>query len=418
MSSNNEVFTLSKPTGAFFDIVTFMITGLLIAIGLISIYSATYDSGMSAYFDKQLIFTGVAVVVMFVFMLIPKKILKNFAILIYISAIVSLVGVLIFGVTVYGTKGWFNFGFVSFQPAEFAKIATIIMIARHLSTRGTNIKNLRDLVMVCLYAFIPMILILRQPDIGSASVMVVMLVGILLWTGFDIFIIFFLIAIPISFILSLVGMSYFLVFAGIFAVISLLFRRNIIITIVAIGIVFLSGYTSKYMMNEVLPANSKNRIETFLQPEKDPLGKGYNVIQSKLAVGSGGLTGKGFLQGTQTQLRYIPKQWTDFIYCVPTEEFGFVGGSLVILLLAGLILKAIRTASMTDSKFFSTICIGIATIYFYHTLINIGMVIGLMPVMGIPLPFMSYGGTSLVINSAMVGLLLNAYRDHKRNRRR
>jgi rod shape determining protein RodA len=418
MASNNEVFTLSKPAGAFFDVVTFMIAGLLIAIGLISIYSATFESGMSAYFDKQLVFAGVSLVVMFVFMLIPKRWLKNFAIIIYGISIASLVGVLFFGVEVYGTRGWFNFGFVSFQPAEFAKIATIIMIARHLSTKGTNIKNLRDLVMVIVYAVIPVILIARQPDIGSASVLVVMLVGILLWVGFDLFIIFFLLAIPLAFIFSLVDMAYLFVFSGIFAIIALLFRRNIIITILAIGIVFISGYTSSYMMNKVLPANSKNRIETFLNPDKDPLGKGYNVKQSKLAVGSGGLTGKGFLQGTQTQLRYIPKQWTDFIYCVPTEEFGFVGGTLVIFLLAALILKAVRTASISDSKFFSIVCIGIASVYFYHTLINIGMVLGLMPVMGIPLPFMSYGGTSLVINSAMIGLLLNAYRDYKSKRRR
>jgi rod shape determining protein RodA len=167
-------------------------------------------------------------------------------------------------------------------------------------------------------------------------------------------------------------------------------------------------------VNNVLKPYQKNRIEILLDPNKDPRGNGYNVVQSKMAVGSGGLWGRGFQQGTQTQLRYIPKQWTDFIYCVPTEEFGFVGGTLVIVLLAGLCMRLLKIAELVQRRFESTIIAGIASIWTYHTFVNIGMALGLLPVIGIPLPFMSAGGTSLVINLAMLGLVLNFYRQMRR----
>ena len=169
-------------------------------------------------------------------------------------------------------------------------------------------------------------------------------------------------------------------------------------------------------MNRLEPYQ-RDRIETFMNPGKNPKGKGYNVIQSILAVGSGGLAGKGFLQGTQTQLRYIPEQWTDFIFSVPTEEFGFIGGAGVVVLLAMFILRAVRIALETDSMFFSVIAFGVASVIFYHTAINIGMAIGLTPVMGIPLPFLSSGGSALMVNLTMVGLLFNAFRSFRKKSR-
>jgi rod shape determining protein RodA len=195
----------------------------------------------------------------------------------------------------------------------------------------------------------------------------------------------------------------------------LFFRRKIYFSIIAIAVFFAVGFYGQHFY-EVLEPHQKKRIDTFIKADADPRGAGYNVLQSILAVGSGGLTGKGYLQGTQTQLRYIPMQWTDFIFSVPNEEFGFIGGALAILLHVALILRAIKIAYDTDSKFYSVMCIGIATVLFYHITINIGMAIGIMPVMGIPLPFMSQGGTALIINMAMVGLLLNAQRYYKLKR--
>ena len=171
----------------------------------------------------------------------------------------------------------------------------------------------------------------------------VLFIGILFWTGYDILILFFVASIPIVLISSLLGTVYFIASVSVYAIIAALLRKRIILTFASIIIIFGIGYISPILINKLHPYQ-RNRIETFLYPDKDPLGKGYNVIQSKLAVGSGGLVGKGFLQGTQTQLRYIPKQWTDFIFCVPAEEFGFVGGALVIILLMSLVLKAVKTA--------------------------------------------------------------------------
>jgi rod shape determining protein RodA len=174
---------------------------------------------------------------------------------------------------------------------------------------------------------------------------------------------------------------------------------------------------STSIVYDKLPLHIQNRISTFLDPTLDPRGAGYHVIQSLMAVGSGGFTGKGFLKGTMTHLGYIPEQWTDFIFSVPTEEFGFVGGVLVIVLMGGLIWLAVDTASHLRDRFSSTICFGIAAILFYHTAINIGMAVGLVPVMGIPLPFLSKGGSSLLLNMTAVGLLLNFYRYRTDQRR-
>jgi rod shape determining protein RodA len=190
----------------------------------------------------------------------------------------------------------------------------------------------------------------------------------------------------------------------------LLFRRSVMVTLLGFSVSLIIGFSTGFVYQHVMLPHQQKRIQTFLNPNLDPQGAGYHVLQSMLAVGSGGLTGKGFLKGTQTQLRYIPEQWTDFIFCVPTEEFGFLGGMLVIVLQIALVYFAIDTASHLRNKYESTICFGVAAIFLYHTTINVGMAIGLVPVMGIPLPFLSKGGSSLVLNMGMVGLLLNFYR--------
>jgi rod shape determining protein RodA len=194
------------------------------------------------------------------------------------------------------------------------------------------------------------------------------------------------------------------------ALCTMLFRRGTAVTVLVIMLNAGIGYAMPWVVKNALKPHHRSRVEILLDANKDPRGQGYNVVQSTMAVGSGGLLGKGFQQGTQTQLRYIPKQWTDFIYCVPTEEFGFVGGTLVIALLVGLSLRVVKVAALLRSKFESTMAIGIASLWFYHGAVNIGMAIGLLPVIGIPLPFMSAGGTSLLLNLAMVGMVLGFYR--------
>lgn len=413
MGKQQTRIALDKQASDFFDWTSFLTTMLLVAMGLISIYSATYDSGMSVFFNRQIIYTFVGTVAMFVIMFISDKLLYMYSFTMYLASIILLILVFPFGKDVYGTRGWLDIGIMTLQPSEFAKFTTLLMLANHLSKRGTDIRTWRDFSISALIVLIPAGLILAEPDTGSASVLMALFLGILLWSGFDLFTLYFVVSAPVMIIASLISKTHFIVMSSLFGITSFFFRKNMVYTFFAIGVIVSLGYFSPIIVKNLAP-HQQARIHTFIHPEDDPRGKGYNVIQSVMAVGSGGLVGKGFLQGTQTQLRYIPKQWTDFIFCVPTEEFGFIGGTLVIVLIGGLIYRCITVASMTTNPFMSILCIGVATIFIYHTLINIGMAIGLMPVMGIPLPFMSAGGSSLIVNMALVGLVLNAYRSHQK----
>lgn len=407
---------MSVKPGPFehFDLTTFFIYILLVGIGLISIYSATYEAGISVNFFKQLTFFGMSIVILFITMFLPLRWLMAYTEVAYVSTMVLLLFVFIFGREVGGTKGWIGFGGFGIQPAELAKLITLLTAAKFLTSKGTDIKKIRDLGTLVLIIIVPVVLIVLQPDIGTASVFIPILLGLLLWAGFDIFTLFIVVSLPVIFIISLLGTSYYVASLIIFSIVTFLFRKRIYISTLAIVVAIVVGLSSPIIFDNLMH-HQKGRIETFLNPGSDPQGKGYNVIQSTLAVGSGGLVGKGFLKGTQTQLRYIPEQSTDFIFCVPTEEFGFVGGAFVIILIAALMLRALRISAESNSKFLSIVAFGIASIFFYHTIINIGMVIGLMPVMGIPLPFLSYGGSALLTNSAMIGLLLNAYRLRRKN---
>ncbi len=409
---NEYNISLDKEAAYYFDWSTFLITILLVTVGLLSIYSATYDAGMSSLFFKQLILACIGLLSVVVIMFFPFRWFRNMATPLYLLNNLLLVIVLFFGEKAGGTIGWLNIGGVRFQPAEFAKLSTLLMLAHYLSNKGTDIRTIRDLLTTVGIVLIPAALTAWQPDTGTASVYLALFLGVLFWTGFDLFILYFVISIPLVIVLSLMGKMQFFASTSLFALVAAMFRKKFLVTVSAIALIVMIGYLSPIIVNNLKP-HQKDRIVTFINPGSDPRGKGYNVIQSILAVGSGGFAGKGFLQGTQTQLRYIPKQWTDFIYCVPTEEFGFLGGTLVIALLFGIIYRAVNIASITDNKFMSIVCFGIASIFFYHSVINIGMALGLTPVMGIPLPFLSYGGTSLILNLFSVGILMNTFRGYK-----
>jgi rod shape determining protein RodA len=408
----DDFIAIRKQPLELMDMSLLMPVILLFGVGLISIFSATYESHMSDSFYKQIFFGGLGIGTMLIFMFIPERFLQSNSIILYSISILFLILVLFFGKGIAGTKGWFQLGGLSFQPSELAKFTSLLAIASFLSTKGRDVKTWRDLSISLGIILLPMGLIVLQPDIGTASVFIAIGLGVLLWSGFDIFILFLIVSLPIIAILSLLGTTHFVVSVSVFGIIAASFRRKILITGLAMGIVIAVGYFSPVIIENLMP-HQQNRIEAFLNPGSDPRGKGYNVIQSIMAVGSGGFAGKGFLQGTQTQLRYIPEQWTDFIFCVPTEEFGFIGGVLVIVLITSIIYRSVKIASLTNSAYFSIICAGVASIFLYHMIINIGMALGLMPVMGIPLPFLSYGGSSLIVNFAFIGLMLNAYRSYK-----
>ncbi len=408
--------SLEKENYRLFEWGAFLPALLISITGLLSIYSATRGIGGDTIFYKQAVSFVIGVAVMMITMFLPKKLLESLWIAIFGLSIVSLILVLIIGDVVYGTKGWIKLGTLSVQPAEFAKLGVILALAGFLSKKGIYIGNLRDVVISLLIVLLPFILIWMQPDHGSASVLLVVLVGVLFWSGFNSFFVFVLITMPLLILMSFKGFYFYLAVVSIFSIIIFLFKKRILITLLVLALYASVGLITPAVYNN-LQSHQKARIETFINPTADPLGSGYNVLQSVMAVGSGGWTGKGLFQGSQTQLRYIPMQWTDFIFSVPTEELGFLGGTGLILLYLWLISTTIKIANETDSRFNSLACFGIATVFMYHIIINIGMVIGLTPVMGLPLPFMSYGGTSLIINFLFVGIILNSHRVYimKRN---
>ncbi|MGE5480373.1 MAG: rod shape-determining protein RodA [Chloroflexota bacterium] len=414
---SESLFSLGGVEKEFFDWNTFILTVVLSAAGLVSIYSATYESNMSSFFYKQIVATALGFGGMLAVTFLPERVLRWGSFFVYAASIILLVLVLIIGEKVYGTQGWINFGGFTLQPAEVSKVGVLMLLAQYLSRKGVDVRTLRDLAVCAAIVGVPALLIISQPDHGSASVLGAMTLGVIFWAGFESLILLFIIALPIVVILSLKGFWAFLIGWAAISFVVVLMKKRITWTVGVIAILFAIGFGSQMIYENLnMMEHQRARIETFINPGANPRGAGYNVIQSLMAVGSGGFSGKGYLQGTQTQLRYIPMQWTDFIFSVPTEEFGFLGGVIVILLVFGLIMRSVKIASLVESRFSSLVSIGVGSIFLYHALINIGMAIGIMPVMGIPLPLMSYGGTSMVVNLTMIGLLLNGYRNYLRKR--
>lgn len=383
----------------------------LTIIGFLSIYSATATLPNNNQFENQLISFGMSIIILLFFALTPEKWLHYFSIPIYIIAILLLIATLLFGTTIYGTRGWLIIGGRSFQPSEFAKLATLLAFAFIFSNVNVSIKYLQTFLIVIGTFILPTILILLQPDFGTATVYFALLIGILFWSGFNTFTIFTILSLPILMLLALKGGVFPWLGLGIFIVLILFFKRKLSTTMIAIGL-SLAVVFSAPMIYENLQPHQKARINTFLDPSADKKDTGYNVAQSVLAVGSGGITGKGYMKGTQTQLRYIPMQGTDFIFSVPAEEFGLIGSIIVLGLLFYILQRIFKLATEVKSRFFNTIIFGGGCILLYHTLMNIGMVLGILPAMGIPLPFMSAGGSALMTNYAIIGLMLNAYKSN------
>jgi rod shape determining protein RodA len=232
------------------------------------------------------------------------------------------------------------------------------------------------------------------------------------WAGAKLFYIYAIVATFIATISAIFSLYFLIAIIVISIIVLLLIKENWSIIFTFCGFLLAVGFSFDYFYDHLAPYQQK-RITTFLNPSLDPLGAGYNAIQAKVAIGSGGLLGKGFLQGTQTQLRFIPKQWTDFIFCVPGEEFGFVGSIIVLVLLFYVLFRGVKIASSAKSRFPSLAAMGIVSVLLYHVLINLGMTMGLLPVMGLPLPFLSYGGSVLLSVMIMSGLLLNFYSRRK-----
>jgi len=340
---------------------------------------------------------------------LPLKLLIRVSYILYIFTILLLIFVLFFGKTGLGAERWLVLGPLRIQPSELAKLATILAVGRFLSDKYANVNKFKYLSLSVVLILIPFLLIARQPDLGTALVFLVLIIPILFWAGLNWFSLFVIVSPLFTLILSF-NLWAFMGLMFLIVIILYLSKRKIYIAVIVFLINIAVGIATPKVWDQLHPYQQK-RILTFINPEQDPKGAGYQIIQSQVAIGSGGIWGKGFLKGSQTHLRFLPAQHTDFIFSVIGEEFGYFGVMIILTLYLILLLRLVLIAYSVRSPFGSLIVIGIITVIFFHIVINIGMTIGLAPVTGLPLPFLSYGVSFLMINLLMIGVALNISRN-------
>ena len=385
---------------------------LTITAGITTIYSATYNWDLgtaSGIYEKQIIWALLGLFALAITIAIPIKLFYAFAYILYGLAVVLLVLVL-----ELGDHRWFNFGPVHIQPSELAKIATVLVLARFLSHSNRDLTRVRAFIPPFILVLVPTLLVFKQPDLGTALVFSSIILPMLFWAGVRPLHLFFI----ISPVLTLICAFHPWTLAPMVLVLVafLFFERPRLLTASVLLLVNLTvAVGAPYLWENKLHDYQKRRILTFLNPDTDKLGAGYQVIQSKVAIGSGGLSGKGFLEGTQTKLAFLPEQHTDFIFSVIGEEFGFIGALCVLVLFMFIIWRALFIAIQVKSRFSSLVAVGLATILVFHVFVNIGMTIGVMPVTGLPLPFLSYGGSTLIMSMVLIGFLLNIYANRHEN---
>ena len=409
---------MNNQRSLFFNVDWFIILTYLALciIGWFNIHAAVYDADNPSIIDldtnygKQLIFIVSAVIIGFVILLLDGKFFNAFSPVFYGIALILLVLVLIIGRNVGGNQAWIPIGSFRLQPSEFAKFATCLLLARYLSSSTVKVQDIRTQVIAAFIILIPTVLILLQPDAGSALTFS-SLILVLYREGLSGY---FLVIEGLSILLFILTVLYnkYYVIMGVVAFggfLIYLFRKNRkMITVFSVGLLFsiLFVFSVDFAYNSILKPHQKNRIDVILGKVNDPRGVGYNLNQSKIAIGSGGLWGKGYLQGTQTKYNFVPEQSTDFIFCTVGEEWGFAGSFVVIGLYLFLLLRLVIIAERQRSPFSRIYGYGVASILFFHFFINIGMTIGLIPVIGIPLPFLSYGGSSLWSFTILLFILL------------
>lgn len=384
---------------------------LLCGIGILSIYSSTQSLDYEKQFNvnKQWLFFGAGIVLIIVITLIPIRLIDSGSLWLYAISLVLLLILLMHGSVRYGAQRWFALGPFSLQPSELAKIATVLFISRILALQRVAPASVINIVLGWGLAAIPMGLIIKQPDLGTALTIGALPLPILYRHGISLFSIFAMFS-PFATAIIYIGSGYdFYVFiTTLLAVAVILFfsRRpnKIIAAVFIVNVIF--GLGSEPLWDS-LKDYQKERILTFLEPERDAQGAGYQILQSQIAIGNGGITGQGLFQGSQTQLKFLPEQYTDFVFTVIGEEWGFIGALVVLFLYGILIYRILLLSDAIDDKFCNLVLVGIGTLITFQVFVNIGMTIGLMPVTGIPLPFISYGGTALLTNLSLIGIVLN-----------
>jgi rod shape determining protein RodA len=411
---------LRKEGGLFSDLdwLVVLIYFALVMLGWFNIFASVYDPQQSQSIldfslnsGKQFLWIIASVVLMVIILLLDFRVYETFTPIFYGFMILLLVAVLLFGATINGAKAWFDFGFMRLQPSEFTKMATALMLGRFVAGTGVKLTDFSSQLKALAILGIPIALILLQPDAGSAIIFFALIIP-LYREGFPSIYLIIGISVIVFFVLTLLveRTPLLLGLLGLAALISAFSYKNkkrIAFVLLLLGIVVSFIFATDYLLNEVLKPYQKSRIEAIFKPELvDPQAEGWNLEQSKIAIGSGGFSGKGFLQGTQTKFGYVPEQSTDFIFSTLAEEHGWLGCTLVIVLFIVLVMRIIMIAERQKSKFARVYGYGVASIIFFHFAINIAMTMGLFPVVGIPLPFFSYGGSSLWSFTIMLFVLL------------
>ncbi|MFH6998298.1 rod shape-determining protein RodA [Flavobacterium sp. FlaQc-57] len=370
----------------------------LVVLGWLNIYSSSLLSTEGTY-QKQLIFIGCTIPLIFVVLFVDGKFYEKYASIIFGVSLLSLLGLFVFGKTIAGQRCWYAIGSFTLQPSEFAKAATSLALAKYLSDTQINLKDVNRQVQALAIVFLPVLLILPQPDPGSALIYSIFIVVLYreglpswyVWTGFITILLFVLTLVlePYAVILIALGVLIILHFKG------RVVDRNIILSAILLAIISAFVLSVDYVFDHIFKQHHRDRFNILLGKSVDMKGIGYNTNQSEIAIGSGGWIGKGFLEGTQTKGGFVPEQHTDYIFTTVGEEWGFVGSLVVIALFAGLFLRVIYLAERQKTKFSRVYGYCVAGILFTHFFVNIAMVIGIFPTIGVPLPFFSYGGSGL-----------------------
>jgi len=383
-------------------------TLLLTFVGVAFVFSATSMPAATEHnlYLKQAAWLLLALGAGAVMTAVPYRVYEGkTSYLLYGIGLGLLVLTLFIGHVGLGAQRWLGWGPVKIQPSELAKVATAILLASQLADRKKDWTQIRNLIRPLLAAGIPFLLVLKQPDLGTSVAFIALLLIMLYWAGLPILYLFFLITPIVNVALSFFPVAWLLFLAGL-AVILYRSRIRLVPLLIVVGVNLVVGIATPQIWNHLQPYQ-KQRITTFLDPSADAYGAGYQIIQSKIAIGSGQVFGKGFLHGTQKGLAFLPEQHTDFIYSVVGEETGFLGAAVVAALYLLLILRGIRVAHRARNRFGGLLAIGMTSIFLYHVLVNIWMTVGLAPVTGLPLPLLSYGGSSLVASFLQVGLIQN-----------
>ncbi|MDA9202321.1 rod shape-determining protein RodA [Flavobacteriaceae bacterium] len=392
---------------------------MLVGVGLVNIYSAVYDADNTAiaagFMQKQLIALGIGLVLISLFQFIDIKFFERYASILFLLSILSLLGLWVFGTEVSGARSWYAIGGFSLQPSEFAKVAVALALAKHLGGFNTRIDSVKDYTGAFVIIAIPAMLTILQPDPGTAIVLLSFFL-VLHAEGLPANFLYVILSLFGLFILTLlIGANTTLWTIGVLSLFAYTYRRwrkakKVLRPILLIGVVGAAFTLSvSYIFDNVFEQRHRDRFNILLGKEVDVRGVGYNINQSQIAIGSGGKLGKGYLQGTQTKGGFVPEQQTDYIFTTVGEEWGFLGTAMVLGLFMMLMMQIVKTAYKQKTTFSRVFCLGFACILLIHVGINLGMVVGLVPTIGIPLPLMSYGGSSLLAFSIFMGIYLRIY---------